>query len=313
MWTNFDEVFILLDSDENQILDQKEFVKVPAHPLLIVPREKAYLIADTDQDGLVNLTEWFQLFLLLNNILMKTTTPAEMRLYTYYMQDTLAIKITPTGEGEYERLCWAGPKICDKIVGKNAKLDETQTMRKEGTVDELAVEELTPSRFFREYLSQNKPLLIKGGAKGWAAVTRWTDAYLNETVGEEHVKAERSKTKQFGYEDSSWGAVSEEGFTWSDFLSRYADPPPAAAAAAADAATANGTETDHEGNHVYVSSSIPRKMAPDVELPTNLIPCLSSRHEWTLLWMGSGGQNSLVHNDQFDTMYYLMTRFTITE
>lgn len=292
MWTNFDEVFILLDTDEDQMLDQKEFLKVPAHPLMVVPKEKAYLIADTDGDGLVNLTEWFQLFMLLNNVLMKTSSEAEMRRYTYYMQDTMAIKITEKGEGESERRCWAGPAICDKIVGPKAKIDESQKMRREGTVDEVAIADLTPARFYSEYLSRNKPLLIKGGASHWAAVSRWTDPYLNENVGDESVKAERSKTKRFGYEDSSWGAVTEEDFTWSSFLGRYKEG-------------GDGTNGTHP--HVYVSSNIPRRLAQDVELPTNLIPCLGERHEWTMLWMGSGGQNSLVHNDQFDNLYAIGT------
>jgi len=283
MWTNFDEVFLNLDVDQNQMLDLEEFLKTPAHPLLVVSTDKAFLIADADGDGLVNLTEWFHVFILFNNVLMKTTTEDEWRRYTYYMQDTLAIPVS-------KRKCWAGPKICDILSGP---VDTTREMSRGPSIDEVDVGDMSAEKFYNEYLSQNKPVLIKKGSAHWKAFKLWTDDYLKEKVGGERVNAERSKTNRYGYEDKSWHGVlpnatttePEDQYTWNKFLNVY-----------------QAASNEHETNF-YISSNIPMGLAGDVELPTSLVPCLMDRHEWTILWMGGGGQNSLLHNDQFDNLY----------
>jgi len=107
-------------------------------------------------------------------------------------------------------------------------------------------------------------------------------------VGHLPVNAERSKTDKFGFEDKSWlGAINHTAvpdFSWNRFIEQY---------------------TAAREPRYYVSTNMPTRLAEDVELPS-IVPCLKDRHEWTMLWMGAGGENSLIHNDQFDNLYAIV-------
>merc|ERR1711871_1395398 len=184
-----------------------------------------------------------------------------------------------------QRPCYSGPTICSRI---NQTIDKGAEMNRGDDVDTIHASDLTPARFYADYLRRNKPLLIKGGAAQWPAMTKWTDEYLRDRVGSVPVNAERSRTNKFGYEEKSWlnviNGTEEEQFTWSKFLDVY---------------------QRSSVPHYYISSNIPRKLAEDVELPA-VVPCMKDRHEWTILWMGAGGQNSLIHNDQFDNLFAII-------
>lgn len=45
-------------------------------------------------------------------------------------------------------------------------------------VDEEHGSEISPLVFMREYVSQNRPFVLRGGAKHWPALKRWTLPYL---------------------------------------------------------------------------------------------------------------------------------------
>lgn len=47
-----------------------------------------------------------------------------------------------------------------------------------------SISDLTPSKFYKDYLTENKPLIVKDGAKNWPAVEKWKDfSYLEEQFG----------------------------------------------------------------------------------------------------------------------------------
>ena len=56
--------------------------------------------------------------------------------------------------------------------------------------DTVLAEELTASAFF-EYVRANQPLVIRGMARSWPALTRWTDDWLDENMGSLDVRVER--------------------------------------------------------------------------------------------------------------------------
>ena len=51
------------------------------------------------------------------------------------------------------------------------------------------VDRLTRSEFIEKYLSQDRPVIIRGGAADWPAVRRWTPDYLKERFGDHAIKA----------------------------------------------------------------------------------------------------------------------------
>lgn len=45
-----------------------------------------------------------------------------------------------------------------------------------------------PKRFFEEYVSQSRPVIMRGAADGWPARWKWTDDYLRRMIGEKEVE-----------------------------------------------------------------------------------------------------------------------------
>eukprot|EP00002_Diphylleia_rotans_P015412 TRINITY_DN2991_c0_g1_i4.p1 TRINITY_DN2991_c0_g1~~TRINITY_DN2991_c0_g1_i4.p1 ORF type:complete len:188 (-),score=46.69 TRINITY_DN2991_c0_g1_i4:161-724(-) len=45
-------------------------------------------------------------------------------------------------------------------------------------------EKPTPLQFMRDYVATNTPVLIKGGASHWSAVSKWTNNYLRRIAGD---------------------------------------------------------------------------------------------------------------------------------
>ncbi|XP_011873648.1 PREDICTED: jmjC domain-containing protein 7 [Vollenhovia emeryi] len=46
---------------------------------------------------------------------------------------------------------------------------------------------ITPLAFYREYVSKNVPLVIRGGVKHWPAVNKWSVSYFRQVLGDEKV------------------------------------------------------------------------------------------------------------------------------
>jgi hypothetical protein len=51
-------------------------------------------------------------------------------------------------------------------------------------VPRVHVEDMTPKRFYQEFLTNNLPVLVVDAARNWSAVQKWGDkAYLKEKFG----------------------------------------------------------------------------------------------------------------------------------
>lgn len=52
--------------------------------------------------------------------------------------------------------------------------------------------QMTPKKFFNEFVSQYRPCLFKGYAKTWPAYDKWSnDTYMKEMAGKEVIYPER--------------------------------------------------------------------------------------------------------------------------
>lgn len=60
------------------------------------------------------------------------------------------------------------------------------------SVDVVNAEELTADLFYKKYVNNNVPVLIKGSVKNWPASQKWNDQYLIEAVGKKTVSMYKS-------------------------------------------------------------------------------------------------------------------------
>ena len=136
-------------------------------------------------------------------------------------------------------------------------------------------------------MTRNRPVLIKGGAALWNATKTWSDEYIRRAVGSITVNVERSRNRRYGQEEQSWyrsSQLDEEAFTWKRFLELYRKPEPP---------------------HHYAQGEIPKALFQDVEAP-GVAPCMYKWLVWMVLWVGRGGENSLLHNDQYENLYAIV-------
>jgi len=45
----------------------------------------------------------------------------------------------------------------------------------------------TPLEFYRNFVSQNRPVVIKGGVSHWPAISKWKNEYLADKLGDKEV------------------------------------------------------------------------------------------------------------------------------
>lgn len=66
---------------------------------------------------------------------------------------------------------------------------------------------ISPLEFYREYVSKNLPLLIRGGAEDWPAIGKWGISYLREKLGSKMVSVAVTPN---GYADAVAVKISED-------------------------------------------------------------------------------------------------------
>jgi hypothetical protein len=89
------------------------------------------------------------------------------------MKAAVASDGSSDGRGGVSRAATEGGivKVCDLVPGPVTPLAE------------IAVDELTPERFWAEHVCTHRPLVIRGGARHWPAVERWSGVdYLRSKV-----------------------------------------------------------------------------------------------------------------------------------
>lgn len=139
----------------------------------------------------------------------------------------------------------------------------------------------TPAAFFKQYVQTNTPVLLKGGCKHMPATHKWTDEYLKEQSGHTPVRVEKSGTGNYGHAAVQW-SMGEEPLA--NFIDDYVQ----------------------EESSKYLSTLLPSALAEDVYIPS-VYPGSDAMIAEVLLWHGKGESNSLIHNDQFDNLYMIMS------
>jgi hypothetical protein len=79
--------------------------------------------------------------------------------------------------------------------------------------------EMSPKKFFQEYVSKYRPCLFKEYAKLWPAFGKWqNESYLVETSGNEIIYAEKQRNNRFAYFTEDARRIY---MTFGDFLEKF--------------------------------------------------------------------------------------------
>jgi hypothetical protein len=78
--------------------------------------------------------------------------------------------------------------------------------------------DITQNVFVENFLNQNRPLFIKGGASHWPAISKWTTQYLKELVGEKEVKVASSPSKVFNFNKDLGAVIEQKNYKMKDAM-----------------------------------------------------------------------------------------------
>jgi hypothetical protein len=124
----------------------------------------------------------------------------------------------------------------------------------------------TARRFWNDFIVPMKPVILRGAAKTWPAMTEWTDEYLQENYGHLKFKMERKNE-----------SMALAGLKPKDTLNTYFD------------------ETQ---DVAYVVSELPESMYKYIHVPRSH-HCGPIKEELTEIdiWVSNGNTNSIIHKD----------------
>lgn len=83
----------------------------------------------------------------------------------------------------------------------------------------------SPLSFYRDYVSHNRPVVIRGGVSHWPAVSKWSNLYLKQTIGDLPVSVTVTPN---GYADAPQGSLfvmpEERSIDMGDFVDIIENP-----------------------------------------------------------------------------------------
>ncbi|MEQ9641753.1 MAG: TIGR02466 family protein [Alphaproteobacteria bacterium] len=132
----------------------------------------------------------------------------------------------------------------------------------------------TADAFFDRYVLRNWPVLLPGAAADWPALTRWTDEWLSDELGDLLVSVEHGKRERRTHPLSR--------MPLREFLDRYRD------------------------DDLYCVEDLPVALRADVQLPACLrdLGTLKGLHASdTNIWFNAGGAKSVLHLDEYENLF----------
>ena len=98
----------------------------------------------------------------------------------------------------------AARRLAAQVSKRDWILHNTRMLRETGDMSVAEVwEPISLSSFHRDYYSQNRPLIIRGGLKSWSALEKWDAEYLRSKAGERMVEVQANRESDPEYEINS--------------------------------------------------------------------------------------------------------------
>lgn len=83
----------------------------------------------------------------------------------------------------------------------------------------------TPLQFYRDWVSANKPVIIKGAVEHWPAIKKWSFDYLRKKIGDKRVSVAVTPNGYADAPNKGYFVMPEERFMlFADFLNIMEEP-----------------------------------------------------------------------------------------
>eukprot|EP01114_Cavostelium_apophysatum_P022221 TRINITY_DN7973_c0_g1_i2.p1 TRINITY_DN7973_c0_g1~~TRINITY_DN7973_c0_g1_i2.p1 ORF type:complete len:331 (-),score=63.27 TRINITY_DN7973_c0_g1_i2:214-1206(-) len=173
--------------------------------------------------------------------------------------------------------------------------EETKDLYCVSQVDRI--EKPSPLEFYREYVAQNKPVIITNGFDHWKALSRWTNDYLRKKIGSKSVTVDITPK---GHGD----CVVNGGYfvkpvekvmpfnDFMDFIERKSNP--------------NGVYyIQHQNGNFFTEFS---ELAEDIDEQIDWVnEAFGMSHDVVNMWMGDDRAVSSLHKDHYENIYVVVT------
>jgi len=150
----------------------------------------------------------------------------------------------------------------------------------------------TPLNFYRDFVSQNRPVVIKGGVSHWPAVKKWTNSYLKETLGDIPVSVTVTPN---GYADAPQGSLfvmpEERTMCMGDFIDILENP---------DSANGVFYIQKQNSNLTEEFKDIIRDIEADIDWATE---AFGKTPDAANFWMGDARAVTSMHKDPYENIY----------
>ena len=127
----------------------------------------------------------------------------------------------------YSELKMSEDEIKDKIKAALKDLSSEAVLLYLGQSVPIDHQPPDPLYFYREFVSQNRPLVIKGGVSHWPALEKWTNEHLCDKLGQCQVTVTATPN---GYADAPLGELfmmpEERQMTMEEFVQHIENPSP---------------------------------------------------------------------------------------
>jgi len=159
----------------------------------------------------------------------------------------------------------------------------TVPMKVSKTATIPVLDQVDADTFYGDYIRQNRPCLIKGGADSWPAAQRWqSDDYLEKVLRDKLVPRTTSVRSDLGFDHQS----PIDPFKFSEFLSVYRNNP----------------------QYYLNDAALPGILLPDIGFHVTLevFKRLEDYHRFNTMFFSGGDQLAPLHYDDEDNIYAMI-------
>lgn len=151
-----------------------------------------------------------------------------------------------------------------------------------------------PLEFYKEYISQNKPVIIKGAIDDWPALKLWNNDYLKEKMGETEITvAVTPNGRADAICENHFVLPEERQMKFCDFVDKLGQ---------------NDDEILYVQTQNGCLTSEFQPLIPDVNLEFPLAShCFNAQPDAINFWMGEERSVSSMHKDPYENFYCVIS------
>jgi len=158
-------------------------------------------------------------------------------------------------------------------------------------IERIDVDSTSPLAFYKDFISQNKPVIIKDSFNHWPALKKWSNEYLCEKLGEKKVTVSVTPNGRADAVDDLgefFVLPEDRQMSFSNFVEKLGDS---------------------EDEILYIQTqngcmtSEFEELTSDIDLDFNFAGALGEDPDAINFWMGEGRSVSSLHQDPYENFY----------